>query len=63
MDITDEVSVRHVYEDDPEAVDPDEIEGPDDSGETNDDSGYSESISSLVDTNFLNIFTGLNDII
>ena len=62
MDITDGVFIRHVYEDDPEAVDPDEIEGPDDSSETN-DSVYFESISSLVDTDFLRIFAGLNDLL
>ena len=61
MDITDEVSVRHVYEDDPKAVDPDEIEDPNDSVGTNDDSVYYESISSSIDTDFLNIFTELTN--
>ena len=63
MDITGGVSIRHVYEDDPEAVDPDEIEGPDDSDRADDDSVYFESISSLIDTDFLNIFAGLNDLL
>ena len=56
MDITDEVSIRHVYEDDPEAVDPDEIEDPN-------DSVYYESISSSIDTDFIRIFAGLNDLL
>ena len=63
MDITDDVFVRHISEDDPEAVDPDEIEGPDDPVGTNDDSVYFESISSLIDTSFFNIFAGLNDLL
>ena len=62
MDITDDVFIRHISEDDPEAVDPDEIEAPEDS-EENDDPEYLESISSLIDTSFFNIFAGLNDLI
>lgn len=65
MDITDEVLVLHVTEDDPEAIDPDEAEGPEDSKGTRDyydDFSYLGSVSSFIDSSFLNIVMGLNDL-
>ena len=59
MDITDEVSIRHVSGDDPNAVDPDEIEGP---GESRGRSAYPDvdSIPSSVENDLLMLLMGLD---
>ena len=67
-DITDDVFIRHVYDDDPEAIEPDDVSDPDDSSETPSEMDYEQvyfstgSISSLIDPDFLDIMSALKTI-